>query len=393
MTRRRQVLAVLAAIAAVLIVGCSSSSSSSSGQASASGQAKSPINVGLIAGLTGASSAWSVPYKNGAELAVQDLNAHGGINGRKVVLYTEDNQSSPETSITNATTLMSSDHVNFIVCSCDSGQFLPIVARVAQADSGKSGGGQYVVSNGVAGTTQILKLPPVYISTFPLNGTLAATLAAQAWKMGYKQAYVLSQSDAYGQDMYTQLQAAWKSLGGTVVGATIVNPNLPNYTSVMQQVNNAHPQVIFTGTYSADALLQFREITQMGSKAPWFLLFHETAAFNSVAGSTNLAYGLDPAWLANDQTWIAHYTAVYNKAPGLFDAQGYDTTWLAAEAVANAGSSPTVSSLKSAYVQATHSYSGPTGKFVLNPQYARIDAPVSWFVVRNGQWVALPGSP
>jgi branched-chain amino acid transport system substrate-binding protein len=394
MTRKRHVLTVLTAIAAVLIAGCSSSSSSSSGQATSSSQGAGPINIGLIAGLTGPSSAWSVPYKDGAELAVQDINAHGGINGRKVVLYTEDNQSSPETSITNVTTLMFSDHVNFIVCSCDSGQFLPIVARLAQADSGKPGGGQFVVSNGVAGTTQILQLPPVYISAFPLNGTLAATLAAQAWKMGYRRAYVLSQSDAYGQDMYTQLQAAWKNLGGTVVGATIVNPSLPNYTSVMQQVNNANPQVIFTGTYGPDALLQFREITQMGNKAPWFLLFHETAAFNSVAGSTNRAYGLDPAWLASsDPTWVAHYTAVYHHAPGLFDAQGYDTTWLAAQAVAHAGSSPTVDSIKSAYMQAAQSYSGPTGKFVLNSQYARIDAPVSWFVVQNGQWVALSGTP
>jgi branched-chain amino acid transport system substrate-binding protein len=388
MVRRRHVFAGSVVAAALLAAACSSSSSSSSNQP------QGPIRVGLIAGLTGASSAWSVPYKNGAELAVKDINAKGGIDGRKVVLYTEDNQSSPETSITNVTTLMSSDHVNFIVCSCDSGQFLPIVARLAQADSGKPGGGQFVVSNGVAGTTKILNLPPVYISTFPLDGTLATTLAAQAWKMGFRRAYVLSQSDAYGQDMFTQLQAAWKRLGGTVVGATIVDPSLPSYTSVMQQINGKHPQVIFTGTYGPDALLQFREITRMGSKAPWFLLYHETAPFNTVAGSTNRAYGLDPGWLATtDPKWVSHYKAVYGHAPGLFDAQGYDTTWLAALAVAKAGSSVTVDSIKKAYVQATKSYSGPTGKFVLNSQYARIEAPVSWFVVRDGQWVALPGAP
>jgi len=389
MRRRRLLWAGSVVATALLAAACGSSG----GGGSSSSQSKEPIKIGLIAGLTGPSSAWSVPYKNGAQLAVKDLNAKGGVDGRKVELVTEDNQSSPETSVSAATTLMFSDHVNFIVCSCDSGEFLPIVSRVEQADASKPGGGQFIVSNGVAGTTKILNLPPVYISTFPLNGTLAKTLAQQAWKQGFKRAYVLSQSDAYGQDMYTQLQSAWKSLGGTVVGSTIVNPDLPNYTSVMQQVNSSHPQVIFTGTYGPDALLQFREITQMGSKAPWYLLFHETAEFNKVSGSDNRAYGLDPAWLGDKAgSWVSHFKSVYGHAPGLFDAQGYDTTWLAAMAVGKAGSD-NVDAIKKAYVQATNSYSGPTGKFKLNAQYARIDAPVSWYVVRGGQWVALPGAP
>ncbi len=392
MVRRRGLMAVSVAATAILAAACSSGGGAGGGGGSSS-QSKGPIQLGLIAGLTGPSSAWSVPYKNGAELAVKDINAKGGINGRKVVLITEDNQSSPETSVTNATTLMGSDHVSFIVCSCDSGQFLPIISRVAQANSGKSGG-QTVVSNGVAGTTKILNLPPVYISTFPLDGTLAKTLAQQAWNMGLRRAYVLSQSDAYGQDMYTQLQDAWKGLGGTISGATVVNPNLPNYTSVMQQVKGANPQVIFTGTYGPDALLQFREITQMGNKAPWFLLYHETAAFNTITGSDNRAYGLDPAWLGDkDASWVSHFKSVYGHAPGLFDAQGFDTTWLAALAVAKAGSNTSVDSIKKAYVQVANSYSGPTGKFEFNAQYARVNAPVSWYAVKGGQWIALPGAP
>src|SRR5713101_8193147 len=110
MVRRRGLMAVSIAATAILAAACSSG-----GGGSSSSQSKGPIQLGLIAGLTGPSSAWSVPYKNGAELAVKDINAKGGINGRKVVLITEDNQSSPETSVTNATTLMGSDHVSFIV--------------------------------------------------------------------------------------------------------------------------------------------------------------------------------------------------------------------------------------------------------------------------------------
>lgn len=380
---RNRVLSTAFAGATALLVLAAAACSSESGTSPSASAAQGPIRLGLIAGLTGPSDAWSVPFVKGAELAVEDWNAQG--TGPEIELITEDNQSSPETSINNVTKLMSSDEVDFIVCSCDSGQFVPIVARINQENT--SQGGEFVVSNGVAGTTEILDLPPVYISAFPLNGELAKQLAQGAWDEGLRTAYVLSGTDAYGVDMHTQLQVEWEAVGGTVVGETLVSPDLSDYTSVMRQIDSADPDVIFTGTYGADLVLQFREITEMGNRAPWYLLYPETAEIAGLPDSDNRGFGLSPGWLGDQASeWVTHYEEATGDEAGLFAAQGYDNTWLAALAVANRAST-SVEATKQAYVEAAATYSGPSGTFAFDTQFARIDAAVTWSKIEGGEWV------
>jgi branched-chain amino acid transport system substrate-binding protein len=339
----------------------------------------------MIAGLTGASNTWSVPFSKGAELAVKDINAAGGVDGRQVELISEDNQSSPETSVNNVTKLMSSDKVDFIVCSCDSGQFVPIVTRIAQQNAQ---GGQFVVSNGVAGTSDILNLPPVYVSVFPLNPELSKQLVQVAYDNGARSAWVISGTDAYGQDMNKQLQATWQALGGTVAGDSVVNPGQADYNSVMRQINDANPDVIFTGTYGPDLTLQFREITELGNKAPWYLLYPQTAAIADLPNADGRGFGLSPAWLGltGAAEWSAAYKQEYGEDPDLFAAQGYDNTRLAALAVANA-KADTVDAIKEAYVTASSSYNGPTGTFEFDSTFARINSLVTWYQITGGKWV------
>src|SRR5262245_55398202 len=155
----------------------------------------------------------------------------------------------------------------------------------------------------------------------------------------------------------------------------------------MQQIHAANPEVIFTGTYGPDALLQFREITELGNKAPWFLLYPETADFSKLPNSDNRAFGAEPGWLEDKAAdWSNRYKQATGEDAGLFSAQGYDNTMLAALAVANA-SGHTADDLKQSYRTVAQTYTGPTGKYEFNDQFSRINAPLKWSYAKGGKFI------
>lgn len=92
-----------------------------------------PLKIGAIYGITGSGSIFGEEYRNGASLAVDEINAAGGINGRKVELLIEDSQSDPKTGITAFTKLVSIDRVQ-AVTSHLSGVTMPILPLALDQD-------------------------------------------------------------------------------------------------------------------------------------------------------------------------------------------------------------------------------------------------------------------
>lgn len=100
-----QTAAVIGAVA-VLVAGCGSSSSSSSSSSS-----KGPIRIGALTSLTGVFAPWGLELRDGMQMAVNQINSAGGINGRKLQLVVADDTSAPATGITGFDRLTEQDHV------------------------------------------------------------------------------------------------------------------------------------------------------------------------------------------------------------------------------------------------------------------------------------------
>jgi len=105
-------LTAAAAAAAVLAAGCSSSgSNSATGSSSTGSGSKSPLVIGASLSLTGDFSADGQAYEKGYEFWADQVNAQGGILGRKVELKILNDNSSPTQVATNYQTLINADHV------------------------------------------------------------------------------------------------------------------------------------------------------------------------------------------------------------------------------------------------------------------------------------------
>jgi branched-chain amino acid transport system substrate-binding protein len=385
--------ALLVSASALLMIGlgaCSSGSSGSGSSASSGSGSSATISVGVIAGLTGEDSSFTSPFINGADLAVKAINAKGGIAGRKVALVTEDSTSTVTGTLQAATILMAVKHAPTMICVCTSSEFIPLVTQVSRAEAHSST--KALLVNGEAGVTSISQLPRVFVSPEELDGALAATLVKEAWANGARRVWVLSQSDAYGADLNTQLIKAWKALGSqgaVVLGDTVLTPGQASYSDQMVQINNAKPQAILNGSYEAQEPLAFKELTALGSKAPFYDLYYSNSTIPQLPDSTGRGFGIQPAYNpSTDAAFASSYQAAYNTAPNMFSAQGYDDIWLSALAIAH-GETTSIQSLLNAYVSQAQAFKGVDGSYEFQ-SYDRVNAPISVAAARDGQWVVLP---
>src|SRR5215471_4345975 len=118
---RRQALASAAAVVATTI-------------ARPAIAAKEPIKVGYLPALTGPSSSTGIGINRGIQLAVQEINAAGGINGRQIELITRDTQSEPTKAVNGAAELTHGEKVSVVFGPVNSGEALAVVPLLARAN-------------------------------------------------------------------------------------------------------------------------------------------------------------------------------------------------------------------------------------------------------------------
>ena len=95
--------------------------------------ASEPIRIGFLPALTGASSATGIANSRGTELAVQVINAAGGVNGRKIELITRDTQSDPTKAVNAAAELTRRQKVHVVFGPGNSGEALAATPMIARA--------------------------------------------------------------------------------------------------------------------------------------------------------------------------------------------------------------------------------------------------------------------
>ena len=97
--------------------------------------AKEPILIGYLPALTGPSSSTGVGINRGIQLAVQEINAAGGIDGRQVELITRDTQSDPTKAVNGAAELTHGQKVSVIIGPVNSGESLAVVPLLARTNT------------------------------------------------------------------------------------------------------------------------------------------------------------------------------------------------------------------------------------------------------------------
>ncbi len=324
--RRVAALGALALTTALALTGCSGGLAGGGDAGSADG----PIKLGMLAPFSGSEAAFGDYMKNGAQLAIDELNAEDGVDGRQLELVTEDDACDATTAVAAAQKLVTAGVSGSVGGYC-SGATLPTLPIFA--DAGIAMVIPAANSNELVGQ-----------GAFLVNGTgTQQAEAAVAWitQAGAKNIVIVDDNQAYPKDLADSIE---KQGEGFTVKREHVNPKEKDFSANVNSILSANPDyVVWTGYYQAGGLL-INQLRGAGYDGPILVGDGSVdAQLSAIAGADAIAnvYGTftrTPDMLENGEQWIADYKEVSGgKDPGPYSIQTYEAVKVMAQAMTDAG--------------------------------------------------------
>ena len=302
------------------------------------------IKVGANFELTGNVANYGNATIEGLQLAIDEANEAGGINGKKIELVSVDDKSEAAESINAATKLISDDDVKVIVGPATTGLVLaetqtatdakvPIIAPCATSP-------EATVENGKV-------KPYVFRSCFidPQQGEVMATFAAKDLKAKTAVIYVDNSSD-YSKNLGKVFKEKFEAAGGKVVMEEAFLQKDQDFKATLTKLKTANADVMFVPAYYEEVGKIVKQAREMGINSAilgtdgWddtkVVDIAGADALNNTFFSTH--YSEKDAEV---QGFIEAYKKKYNRAPNVFAALGYDAGKMLVDALKRAGSGDT----------------------------------------------------
>ncbi|MBL9169305.1 MAG: ABC transporter substrate-binding protein [Verrucomicrobiales bacterium] len=343
------------------VTGCKPTASTSSGAAD------SVIKIGEFASLSGSEASFGRSSHNGTLIAIDELNATGGLLGRKIELLTEDNQSKDGESATAVKKLISRDKVIAILGEVASGRSLeaaPICQQFKIPQVSPSSTNPKVTQMG----DYIFRV--CFEDRFQ-GGTVLAKFALESLQA--KRVAILTDVSApYSAGLTTYFKEQFVAKGGTVVVEQKFTKDDKDFKAQLTAIKSQNPDAIFLPVYYGPATLIALQARELGIKVPLFggdgweapELVQGPGAAEALDGcffSTHFAPDQDSP---QAKEFVKKYEARFNAKPDAMAALGYDSAMVLADAVKRAGSTEG-SKLRDA-LASTRDFQGVTGKMSLD---------------------------
>lgn len=300
----------------------------------ASGQSK-PLKIGQVIPITGEAAESGKYHKQGAELAVEKINAAGGIHGRKIVLVHEDDQTTNPGAVAALQKLMEDKEIPAILGSIRSTQVQAMLPTINEAKIPVMiGGTNYGLTH--SGSQWVFRFRP----HDGMSAKVIAKFLVDELKL--KKVAVVHASDAFGNGGRDMVVAALKELGAEVVMVQGYNNGEKDFTAVVQALKKSNATALVTYmTFSTDLGILARQIKQLGATVKWVGSPSITAvdgrnlagdALYGTYGITDFHVDASPT----SKAFTAAYKAKYGQEPDLYAAWCYDAMLVLGEAMQKA---------------------------------------------------------
>jgi branched-chain amino acid transport system substrate-binding protein len=394
-TRSRLIIAV--GIAATLLAfgatSCSSSDESSDTTASSTSTSlevgtvpDDEIRIGLQGPLTGDQADVGTGMLQGAQLAAEELNAAGGIDGKTVTIVQIDDQADPDTGVAAATDAIA-DGLSAVVGPYNSGvgeETLPLYQdaglvplRLTSADA----------TEGMGFTLQ------------PMTSQIApvATTAITEWAQADSVALIYDQTQDYTSDAKDAMTSALDAAGVTITADVAIDPGADSYTDAVTEATADGPELVYVITYYPEAGLIAQAMLESAPDSRCLADYgaydtgYVEAAGQAAAQNCPVVGVPAPDDFPDSAELVATYADLFGGAPGTWAPYAYDSVMLLASASLEAGGfeqDPLSSALA-----ATSDWSGWTGSVAFDaPTGNREPAPVVVLSTRDDGTLHLDDS-
>lgn len=346
---KRFVLSIVGAFFLAALVGAGISSPS---------EAAEPIIIGSINPLTGTNAVQGQDMKRGEALALEEINAAGGICGRPLKIIFEDTESSPKGGMDAVHKLVEVNKVPLILGAYSSGISLP---------TGQWTNSKRVIQIAEASTSPKLReIGPYFFDVMGLDEVMGTELANFAFMSGAKKFASITVNNPFGIGIEIWTKKAVDAAGKQWLEAVRYDEKKTDYRAEIERLFAKKPEIVFFTAYGTESKLLLKQAYEMGLKpsmgwyADYMTMWSNEVIPETAEGMLGLVVGPPTG------TRLKEYQAAYEKNYGAqakqtaFGAYAYDATWIAALALGMSGHTDT-DKIADALRAVSKAYNGVTG--------------------------------
>ena len=359
---------------ALAMLGAFSGCSNTGDGGSASGGSDSDtIRIGGLAPLTGDAASYGVAVNNAIQMAVEDINANGGIDGKQIeyIYYDEKGDTTEATNAYNK--LVQGDKVVAIIGDVTTKPTLA-VAQTSQQDNIP------IITATATAAEVTLTGPNIFRACFtdPFQGELMASYASE--KLGATKVAVLSDmADDYSSGIAEAFVAKAEELGMQVVADEKYQDGDVDFKSQLTNIKSQNPDVLFLPVYYEDLRLISAQAKEVGVTAQlcgadgWDSVLTDNFDSSVLNGGVFCSQYSTESTDERVQNFISAYKEKYEMDPNMFAVLAYDATNMMAQAISDAGSTDSQAIIDA---MAALEYDGLTGHMTFdedrNPQKSAV---------------------
>ncbi|MDR3123845.1 MAG: ABC transporter substrate-binding protein [Treponema sp.] len=297
--------------------------------------ASDTVSIGAVFPLSGGVAFYGTESRDGILLAIDEINASGGLLGKRLALIAEDDEGNAEKSVNAFTKLSARDKVSYILGSSTSGATVAMTSLAQQAKI-------ILISPSATALNVTDAGDYIFRACFidPFQGVVGADFAWDT--LGARRAAVLYDAGAdYNTGLADSFKAQFKNIGGQLVADEAYQSGDVDFNAQVTRIKAQNPDVVYLPNYYNDVSLQAKQLRAQGVTCPllggdgWDSLIDNAGdeVLNCYWSSGFAADTTDP----KGQTFVRAFAAKFNRSASQFAALGYDSMMLVADGIKAAG--------------------------------------------------------
>ncbi len=350
--------------ASILITGCGGSDKGSSADT---------IKIGAIGEMTGGNASYGTSMMRGFNLAVKEINAAGGIDGKKITIVEADTKSEPAEAANAMSKLINQDKVSFV-----SGIFTSSSA-IAACNISETAKVPYLAVGATNPAVTVAKDGSTKPNTFrvcfidPFQGTVGANFVTNELKAKTAAIYIDNSSD-YSKGLADFFKKSFIANGGSIVAEEAYLQKDTDFKAVLTKIKATNPELIYVPGYYEEVGKIIKQARELGITVPivggdgW-----DSPKLPEIAGAEALNntfftnhYSPDSD-SAESKAFVAAFEKEYNQKPDAPAVLGYDALKLMVDAIKRAGAADPAKVSKA--LAETKSFNAVTGALALNDKH------------------------
>lgn len=347
-------------------------------QSDESSPASRTIDIGAILPLTGDIASYGQAAKKGIDLAINEINESGGINGRRLNVIFEDNQGTARASVSAFHKLDALNEVPVIFGAAASSNTLSICEMATSK--------KIILMTPISSSPELTsKCGEYFFRVCPSDNAQASMMADLIHSRGHSNIAIIYVQNSWGESLHSEFTRHFKKLNCNIITAESIKEGERDLRATLTKIKAANPDALYAITYGREGGALLRQSKELSIKFPIFGadVWGSPELLNTAGDAANGVPIIAPASFAGDEhdEFASSFRQAYSgEQPGTYSAYGYDMTLLVAEALK---STENIDANNLLQILRTLRYTGVTGEIAFDANGENTQTKFEVKILRN----------